>query len=599
MVMLCFVLDLRSLSPPLLRDLKQSLLQLANFYAISTPINDRTHSKPLRDRIGLCYVFKSRISGADELKVAYNPRGNFSLRDFHDAVNNLPTDAFAPELNTSGALCCDDVKLSTVLSDEILYSWGVNEKDITRKVIMISSCLVENLDPVTRKTLMDAADKCISVEFVLLEQMSNHLGDTTQNINSFVKQICYLENCSFRGYLPVTVPVIGVITKTCRCHGIPLNDAHGKNIDESSSCPVTGNYLEEFDLIENSVKVGEKTVLFMPSSQCSLRLRQVSSSVDFNIIERTNLGSLSEVFQGLSTALHSLDQGLVCSSNCNIEPVVVKGMFAGRSSSGDGWQRIAGSEEVLPVPDVSQLIESTVSKEIEHSVRAALLKEWRVHAFNFSQMEVGDYNPVLHERGFHQILNSLLIGASEMSSQVDTRIIKFDALMFFIHKSIPPKLKELTLESNLVEQDSSEEAVPSKQATDAVVIEEQIPQLDVKMREDKTNASITEEWERLIVSEVPKIHSPTCIFRPKLDQPVVSPPEGTRQLDEKTSRILERLEVPRQLKTKITSPIVSSSVSVETKRPLVPVRPIIAADQGTTASQPIKPNFQRLKRKQR
>lgn len=132
MVLLCFVLDLRSLSPPVLRDLKQvrsnaqalqfeglfckkffsrsesysssirrweileigqyvwfwqnsicdglifallcqSLLQLANYYAISSPKVDsrvdetQSISKPLPDRIGLCYIQRNRITCSDEV----------------------------------------------------------------------------------------------------------------------------------------------------------------------------------------------------------------------------------------------------------------------------------------------------------------------------------------------------------------------------------------------------------------------------------------------------------------------------------------------------------------------------------------------------
>lgn len=47
----------------------------------------------------------------------------------------------------------------------------------------------------------DAADKCVSVEFVFLEHKSSHLGDMAENITNFVKQIGDLENCSFRSYL--------------------------------------------------------------------------------------------------------------------------------------------------------------------------------------------------------------------------------------------------------------------------------------------------------------------------------------------------------------------------------------------------------------
>lgn len=41
-----------------------------------------------------------------QLKVAYSPRGDFNLRDFHHAVNNLPTDAFSPEFSNSGLISC-------------------------------------------------------------------------------------------------------------------------------------------------------------------------------------------------------------------------------------------------------------------------------------------------------------------------------------------------------------------------------------------------------------------------------------------------------------------------------------------------------------
>ncbi|KAL6996799.1 hypothetical protein U1Q18_006928 [Sarracenia purpurea var. burkii] len=150
MVMLCFVLDLRSLSPPLLRDLKQ----LANFYAVLAPTGEKPRSKPLSDRIALCYVVKNRNSYLDELKVAYTPRMNFSLRDFHHAVNNLPTDAFLPELNDSGALSGCDMNLRIILSSEVLYSCDGHKNDIARKVILISSCMFGNPDSFMKEALM-------------------------------------------------------------------------------------------------------------------------------------------------------------------------------------------------------------------------------------------------------------------------------------------------------------------------------------------------------------------------------------------------------------------------------------------------------------
>ncbi|CAA2971882.1 Hypothetical predicted protein [Olea europaea subsp. europaea] len=470
MAMLCFLLDLRSLSSPLLRDLKQSLLQLANYYSISVPkINDnynRIRSKALRDRVGLCYVFRNRISCSDELKVAYNPSMIFNLRDFHHAVNNIPNDAFSPEFDKSGALCCKDLKLSDVLNDEVIYSWGGNDRDISKKVILLSSCVIESLDSVTKNALMEAADKFVSVEFVLLEQNSSHLGDSTENINNFIKQISCLENCSFRMLVPDSHALLGLVKRwfqelkedteeslqarflfkvdlmnnlnqiscnlcasfnpiidgfvpcqTCRCHGIPLDQSNGGKTGRSC-CPVTSDELGYLDLIENSVKIGEQTILHMPSFQCTQKLQLVSSPVDFNVIQRTNLRSLSEglimgatyvvtptcndshdndkselnaqLFQLVCSVLNSLDQGLICSSYCNVGTAIETSFkcYYILLPSDKGvmlLRRLAGSEEVLPTPDVSQFLSSVLAKEIENTVQASLLKVEFFH-YNISSL---------------------------------------------------------------------------------------------------------------------------------------------------------------------------------------------------------------------
>ena len=67
-----------------------------------------------------------------------------------------------------------------------------------------------------------------------------------------------------------------------------------KDKNVGASCPITGRDLEVSDVNENSVQVRDKTVLFMPSFQSSMKLKQVSSPIDFTIIERVNLSSLSE-----------------------------------------------------------------------------------------------------------------------------------------------------------------------------------------------------------------------------------------------------------------------------------------------------------------
>ncbi|XP_042496325.1 uncharacterized protein LOC122075390 isoform X2 [Macadamia integrifolia] len=663
MVLLCFLLDLRSLSPSLLRDLKQCLLQLANLYAVSSVRGER-HSESLRDRIGLCYVRKCRMSSSDELKVAYAPRGNFSLRDFHHAVNNLPSDTFLADMNGSGDTC--DVEWERFLSHEVLYSWG--SKDIVRKVIFIS-CSIGSISPITRKTLMDAADKCVSVEFLLLEQELNLENDFSGKIKDFINGISDLENCSLQSCLPENLnkcadtwffsslvkqwllelkgdleePLQAVFLfrnelvgsanqifcnlfasvnqiidgvspcQTCRCHGFPLDIAVGNWINQTS-CPVTCQDLGVHDLVENTVKVGEHTILFLPSFCSSPKLQLVSTPIAFNVIERTNLDALSEgvvlgtsyivtpenhemettsdeydkpelkpelntqLFQGLCRALHSLDQGLVCSSNCNMETMkeATFHCFYILQPSDKGLmflRRLAGSEEILPVHEKIQSINAPAPEEIEFCIQTSL-----------SKMDLRDYNPLEHERGFHPKLNLLVK----------------ESLQF---GSIPPKRKEFISEHDSSELEPLEVMSPISSTKAGYKVEEEQRKLTQATEAGNSPASMTVEWEQLFVNRVPTICSPTCLSKPMMKKSVVTPPDGNKPLDEKTSKILERLEVPRQLKTKLSPSVVISSVRTDAcvpmKKPLVPFQPNHVTDYSSTSSQPIKPNFQRLKRKQR
>lgn len=79
---------------------------------------------------------------------------------------------------------------------------------------------------------------------------------------------------------------------------------------ENLKCSITNHELGKYDVIENSVKIGDRTVLFLPSIHSLQKLHPISSQVDFHVIERTNLTSLSEG-KGFSysTALSSFDFG--------------------------------------------------------------------------------------------------------------------------------------------------------------------------------------------------------------------------------------------------------------------------------------------------
>ncbi|CAN1242002.1 hypothetical protein LINPERPRIM_LOCUS5193 [Linum perenne] len=666
MVLLCFVLNLYSLSPSSQADLKQGLLQLANYYAISSSQRGKPHC--LGDRIGLCYVIDDRSSSSVELKVAYSPRGEFCLRDFHHAVNDLPTDSFLPEIGDSDTICsCVDMKLSSILNDQALYSWG--GRDVKRNLIFLSSYFPRTIDDAGKKLLTDASYHGVSVEFVFIEQSSSHLSYMMENNSCFVGSLSDLHNCSFRSYLPGSRMFHGLTKRwlhdlrsemeepllarfnfgeslignlnhvlcclsssfykivddfgtcqTCRCHDAQLHQVAEGRV-ETFSFPVSANILGASDVISNSVRVAEKI---------PMKPEYVSLPIEFTIIQRTNLSSLSEgviigspyivtpadyhkigissseedlpelnaqgklkgcdlvAFQGICHALHSTDQGLICSSYYNLKTMMAAtfNCFYILQPSENGpmlLRRLLGSEEALPLPDLNQVASASITQDIQSSIQAVLLK-----------IESSDYNPLLHERGFHQKLNSLINESLQLGW-------------------IPPKLVEGAPQLSSINQaDSSEVIGLSDGEIEAIILEEENQKTSVIGREDeKSRASISEEWEQLVVLEDPKKHSsPTCsISKPKMKEAGAGA-GGIRQLDAKTSRILERLELPRQLKAKpkntspSPSPSVSGSSSISettmlTKRPLLPFRPIQATEQLSTSTQLIKPVFQRPKKKLR
>ncbi|GJU25964.1 potassium channel AKT1-like protein [Tanacetum coccineum] len=197
-----------------------------------------------------------------------------------------------------------DVHLSSVLSDKVLYSWGDNEV-VGRKVIVISSCLLEDIDSMTKIALLDAADKCVSVDFVLLEKVVvvvlfqkvsttsigiyvilrivhakvlcalvrewlKDLRDEAEQLQARLKfkrnilgslnQICCNLFPSFNRIIDEFEPC-----QVCRCHGHPLDDERGNKLVKSTSCPVTSNELAVLDLIRNSLKV---TLFAVHSAGC-------------------------------------------------------------------------------------------------------------------------------------------------------------------------------------------------------------------------------------------------------------------------------------------------------------------------------------------
>nr|GEW42973.1 sucrose synthase [Tanacetum cinerariifolium] len=93
-------------------------------------------------------------------------------------------------------------------------------------------------------------------------------------------------------------------------------------------------------------------------------------------------------------------------------------------------------------------------------------------------------------------------------------------------RSLPAKSEELPPEPTSTQGDSLNESKSSKQAMGMVGSEEEILHMDFKTGRDKITERITEEWEKLIVNEIPKISSPTCVSKPKLDHLAFRPLES-------------------------------------------------------------------------
>lgn len=233
------------------------------------------------------------------------------------------------------------------------------------------------------------------------------------------------------------------------------------------------------------------------------------------------------------------------------------------------FQRLVASEELLPLLDLSDTTVSGVTKEVEDTVRASLLK-----------IEARNYNPLQHERGFHKKLNLLVKESLQIGA-------------------MPLKVKETATESDINFPDS--DIAQPVQGSRVGNAEERGPILVGEVGGRNCSELLAEEWEQLIVTELPKLQSPAQISSPHFDNLVLSPTQSDRHLDEKTSRILERLEAPKQLKRKTVSPTISAVGTSETsllrKKPLIPYGCSHDDDQGVRTSQPIKPSFQRLKRK--
>jgi hypothetical protein len=124
--------------------------------------------------------------------------------------------------------------------------------------------------------------------------------------------------------------------------------------------------------------------------------------------------------------------------------------------------------------------------------------------------------------------------------------------------------------------------------------------LSNQSKKGKASPSISEEWEKfIIIDDLDDDLATPAAPRPTANKPPrAKPPSPVKPLDEKTSRILERLEPPRAKKQRPANagkastkaaPAPGRVAGTQNRKPLLPVEP--------SASQPLKPTFNRLRRK--
>ncbi|KAF7008709.1 hypothetical protein CFC21_023408 [Triticum aestivum] len=634
MALLCFLLDLRNIPPPLLGLLKQ-------------------------------------------LKIAYRPGEKFSLRDFHHAVENLPLDGFHPEQH--GSVPTEDVSLQNLFSNRAIYSWATD--DISKKVIAICFS-AQNTEPL-RRSLMEASEQCITVEFVMLETETAAFmyDDVSENSNSFIYRISDLENCVVRRHSPETqvlhglvkrwleelkddkeemmqavlvfrVPIIKSVNQVtcsiypsanqiidgfpycqiCRCHGRPIDDVTTNKA--KWLCPTTSRQLAASDVTDSAVKIGDQTVLFLSTSGGGSNMRRASTSISFDVIERTDLASLNEgvimgkshvvvpssndevaltdesldqntqIFYGLCETLFKLDQGLVCSSPCNTETMKIGTLacyyLLQPSEKGPMLlRRLAGSEEILPLPDVSRPRNYTVSKDTKNSIETSL-----------SKIALKEYNPLHHERGFHSKLNSLVKDSLQFGSIAPAYAVTDATHLDSFSEPQIPALQGPRGNMFMSQREKARDAdriyafsEPQTTASPFRVPKDRLPSQPREKKlpsqpKEKASPSISEEWEKLIIiDDNDDFCTPVSSSRATFPRPPVSTlPSPVKPLDEKTSRILERLEAPKAKKQRASKAAGAATASgrggvssTQAKKPLLPFEP--------SASQPLKPTFNRVRRK--
>ncbi|KAI5429518.1 hypothetical protein KIW84_034197 [Lathyrus oleraceus] len=282
-----------------------------------------------------------------------------------------------------------------------------------------------------KKSLMDAADKCVSVDFAVLQPKSSHLIDSRENVNNFSCSISHLDNCSFQTYITDFRSFNGLVKRSVQF----LKDDMDK--------PLVARLIFKDKLIDS---VNHIFCNLLPP------LMPVYSRITVTVTEKINLASLDEgLIMGDSFVVTASSYHVIKTNSDDTDQSDMNvQLFQGLSSV----LHSTDQEEVKQAPD-NRLINPSVNKHVENSVQACLLK-----------IDVTDYDPLLHERGFHQKLNVLVKESLQL-------------------RSVFPKKDGAFSELSSSQQPSSKVIGRGKSANNVVVVDEEILSMDITNRNDR------------------------------------------------------------------------------------------------------------------
>ncbi|XP_066305613.1 uncharacterized protein [Miscanthus floridulus] len=197
---------------------------------------------------------------------------------FPHAVNNIPLDGFRAD-QPGGSLPTGDVSLTNLFSNKAIYSWATD--DVSKKMIAI--CMPAQNTEALRRSLMDAAEQCVAVDFIMLEAEATFISASSTAMltqNTLTEQACKCHGHPIDLVTPnkakwrtqcrelllyagsVQCEETATRTRDQVTDGKTLPLAPGPPFPNKAkwTCPITNRQLAASDVTATAVRIGEQTI---------------------------------------------------------------------------------------------------------------------------------------------------------------------------------------------------------------------------------------------------------------------------------------------------------------------------------------------------